>query len=65
MVQTFLVLVQVTLECLPRLLLLVWPYLLLAIGFVVFVLINGSIVLGDKTHHVAMLHLPQLFYYSW
>ncbi|ORX50502.1 hypothetical protein DM01DRAFT_1324915 [Hesseltinella vesiculosa] len=33
-------------------------------AFAVFLLWNGSIVLGDKTNHVAGTHLPQLLYYT-
>ncbi|XP_044256142.1 putative Dol-P-Glc:Glc(2)Man(9)GlcNAc(2)-PP-Dol alpha-1,2-glucosyltransferase isoform X2 [Tribolium madens] len=36
----------------------------LLIFFVLFVYINGSIVVGDKTAHEATIHLPQLFYFS-
>lgn len=32
-------------------------------GFVMFVAVNGSIVLGDKAAHEASVHLPQLFYF--
>ena len=39
-------------------------YVVLAVSFVVFVCVNGSIVVGDKTHHMAMLHLPQLLYFA-
>jgi alpha-1,2-glucosyltransferase len=42
---------------------MVWPYVVLAVVFGVFVISNGGIVLGDKSHHVASLHLPQIFYF--
>lgn len=45
---------------------LVWeltPYAVVGTGFIVFLLVNGSIVVGDKTHHEASLHLPQIFYF--
>ncbi|KAK9453929.1 DIE2/ALG10 family-domain-containing protein [Dipodascopsis uninucleata] len=32
--------------------------------FVAFVIYNGSILLGDKEHHEAGIHIPQLFYFS-
>ncbi|CAG9855293.1 unnamed protein product [Phyllotreta striolata] len=32
--------------------------------FVLFLKINGSIVVGDKTAHQATIHIPQLFYFS-
>lgn len=33
--------------------------------FVYFVVLNGSFVLGDKTAHEVVLHIPQLFYFSF
>lgn len=33
-------------------------------GFVGFLWYNGSIVVGDKTAHVAAVHLSQIFYFS-
>ncbi|CAK1554484.1 unnamed protein product [Leptosia nina] len=36
---------------------------LVLLGFVTFVYVNGSIVVGDKTAHQATLHLPQLLYF--
>ncbi|XP_059480055.1 putative Dol-P-Glc:Glc(2)Man(9)GlcNAc(2)-PP-Dol alpha-1,2-glucosyltransferase [Neocloeon triangulifer] len=39
------------------------PYVMVGLSFVVFLLWNGSIVLGDKSAHQATIHLPQLFYY--
>eukprot|EP01040_Poterioochromonas_malhamensis_P010342 gene10342-11249_t len=35
---------------------LIWPLLLPVIGFVIFVAVNGSIVVGDKDNHVAGIH---------
>lgn len=43
--------------------LLVWPYAVVCAGFLVFVAINGSIVVGDHGNHVAVLHIPQVFYF--
>jgi alpha-1,2-glucosyltransferase len=40
----------------------IWPYILVGIGFVTFVVMNGSIVLGAKNDHQAILHFPQIFY---
>jgi alpha-1,2-glucosyltransferase len=37
---------------------------LLSSLFVLFMVVNGGIAIGDKTHHQATLHLPQLFYCS-
>lgn len=39
-------------------------YLLIILAFVIFVVVNGSIVVGDKKAHTASLHIPQLFYFS-
>ncbi|TVY88273.1 Dol-P-Glc:Glc(2)Man(9)GlcNAc(2)-PP-Dol alpha-1,2-glucosyltransferase, partial [Lachnellula willkommii] len=39
-----------------------WPYIALLISFAVFVFWNGGVVLGDKSNHVATIHLPQLLY---
>ncbi|XP_065909694.1 dol-P-Glc:Glc(2)Man(9)GlcNAc(2)-PP-Dol alpha-1,2-glucosyltransferase-like isoform X2 [Dysidea avara] len=39
------------------------PYIMVAILFVMFIWYNGAIVVGDRSHHQAVLHLPQLFYF--
>jgi hypothetical protein len=39
-------------------------YILLFISFLLFIMINGSIVVGDKSAHKAVLHFPQFFYFS-
>ncbi|RYO98670.1 hypothetical protein DL764_007029 [Monosporascus ibericus] len=38
------------------------PHLLVLFIFVGFVAVNGGVVLGDKSNHVATLHLAQLLY---
>lgn len=40
-----------------------YSYLALVVAFIVFVKINGSIVLGDKSNHEASIHIPQMFYF--
>lgn len=40
----------------------VLPYAIVCVCFVLFVLINGSITLGDKSNHAAGLHGMQFFY---
>ncbi|KAF2398978.1 hypothetical protein EJ06DRAFT_531286 [Trichodelitschia bisporula] len=45
-----------------RLLLPLFPYLTLLAGFASFVAWNGGVVLGDKSNHVATIHLPQMLY---
>ncbi|PCH33326.1 glycosyltransferase family 59 protein [Wolfiporia cocos MD-104 SS10] len=39
------------------------PYALVLAGFGAFVVWNGGIVLGDKSNHVPVLHVPQLYYF--
>lgn len=38
-------------------------YLIVCIFFGIFVLWNGSIVVGDQSAHQAVIHLPQIFYF--
>ncbi|UNI13274.1 glucosyltransferase [Purpureocillium takamizusanense] len=40
----------------------VWPYVMVLVVFAVFVAWNGGVVLGDKSNHVATLHLAQMLY---
>ncbi len=54
--------VKSLLSHLSTLLLTLWPYLAVVLLFATFIVFNGSLVMGDKTHHVPCLHLPQLFY---
>ena len=48
----------------PSLLAELWSYAVVIFGFLAFVAWNGSIVVGDKSHHQASLHLPQVLYYA-
>ena len=41
----------------------VYGYILVGLGFAAFVLVNGGIVVGDRSQHVASLNFPQLFYF--
>eukprot|EP00062_Callorhinchus_milii_P022013 gi/632979347/ref/XP_007906417.1/ PREDICTED: LOW QUALITY PROTEIN: putative Dol-P-Glc:Glc(2)Man(9)GlcNAc(2)-PP-Dol alpha-1,2-glucosyltransferase [Callorhinchus milii] len=52
-----------SLSNLKVLILLIWPYFVLVVGFLVFVFLNGGIVVGDKSSHQATLNFPQLFYF--
>lgn len=45
-----------------KLVIQLWPYILLLASFVGFLVWNGGVVLGDKSNHVATIHLPQLLY---
>ena len=38
-------------------------YVLVGISFIVFVIINNGIVVGDRTAHVATLHPIQILYF--
>ncbi|KAI0841346.1 glycosyltransferase family 59 protein [Hypoxylon sp. FL0890] len=40
----------------------IWPHLVVLGVFVGFVVWNGGVVLGDKSNHVATLHLAQMLY---
>ncbi|XP_053680989.1 putative Dol-P-Glc:Glc(2)Man(9)GlcNAc(2)-PP-Dol alpha-1,2-glucosyltransferase [Anopheles nili] len=40
-----------------------WAYAVVMLGFIAFVIYNGSIVIGDKSAHEAAVHIPQLFYF--
>ncbi|XP_074050959.1 ATP-binding cassette sub-family D member 2 isoform X5 [Macrotis lagotis] len=48
---------------LSMLIVLTWPYILLIIVFIAFVVLNGGIVVGDKSNHEACVNFPQLFYF--
>lgn len=39
-------------------------YILVGVAFVLFVRLNGGIVVGDRSAHQAVLHLPQLLYFA-
>ncbi|KAJ4455888.1 hypothetical protein; 2-glucosyltransferase ALG10-A [Paratrimastix pyriformis] len=41
-----------------------WGHVAVGIGFVLFVFLNGSLVVGDKEHHVAGVSFAQLLYFS-
>ncbi|XP_029597659.1 putative Dol-P-Glc:Glc(2)Man(9)GlcNAc(2)-PP-Dol alpha-1,2-glucosyltransferase [Salmo trutta] len=43
--------------------LVAWPYILVAVGFIAFIVLNDGIVIGDRTNHEACLNFPQLFYF--
>ena len=47
----------------PTLLRMLWPHVCSILLFLLFIVWNGSVALGDKIHHQAGLHLPQLFYF--
>lgn len=46
-----------------RVLSIALPYIPVAACFVAFLIWNGGIVLGDKSMHVAVLHVPQIYYF--
>lgn len=43
---------------------LIFSYANVIVAFLLFVHVNGSIVVGDKSAHEATIHVPQLFYFS-
>ncbi|CAL7940024.1 unnamed protein product [Xylocopa violacea] len=40
------------------------PYVTVCVLFVIFVIWNKGIVVGDKAAHIPTIHVPQLFYFS-
>lgn len=40
----------------------IWPHLSLLFAFALFVAWNGGVVLGDKSNHIATLHIAQMIY---
>lgn len=40
-----------------------WPYMVIAAGFVAFIVLNNGIVVGDRSSHEACLNFPQIFYF--
>ncbi|XP_036995609.2 dol-P-Glc:Glc(2)Man(9)GlcNAc(2)-PP-Dol alpha-1,2-glucosyltransferase [Artibeus jamaicensis] len=59
----FLLVYSMSFKNLSMLFLLTWPYILLMFLFCVFVVVNGGIVVGDRSSHEVCLHFPQLFYF--
>lgn len=51
------------LKVLPDILPAFVPYTLVLAAFTVFIVWNGGIVLGDKSNHIPVLHIPQLYYF--
>ncbi|KAJ2895618.1 alpha-1,2-glucosyltransferase alg-10 [Zalerion maritima] len=45
-----------------RILRQIWPYIAVLLSFAGFVVWNGGVVLGDKSNHVATIHLAQMLY---
>lgn len=39
-------------------------YLSVVLSFLVFIYLNGGIVVGDRSSHETIIHIPQLFYFS-
>ncbi|XP_078276011.1 dol-P-Glc:Glc(2)Man(9)GlcNAc(2)-PP-Dol alpha-1,2-glucosyltransferase isoform X1 [Rhinoraja longicauda] len=52
-----------SLKNLKLLILLTWPYIILVVGFLLFLWLNGGIVVGDRTSHEISLNFPQLYYF--
>ncbi|KAG8686441.1 glucosyltransferase, partial [Ceratobasidium sp. 395] len=51
-------------HALPAIIGTAWPYVFPVVGFASFVFWNGGIVLGDKSNHVPVLHVPQIYYFT-
>lgn len=41
-----------------------YPYVLIGLSFLAFLIWNGGIVVGDREAHKPVLHIPQIFYFS-
>ncbi|RIB21128.1 Glycosyltransferase Family 59 protein [Gigaspora rosea] len=48
---------------LVELMIIFFPYILVILSFIYFLIWNGGVVLGDKANHIAVLHFPQIFYF--
>lgn len=59
----FLLVYSMSFKNLSMLFFMTWPYILLVFLFCAFVVVNGGIVIGDRSSHEACLHFPQLFYF--
>lgn len=55
-------LIVAALRVVPELIYDLWPHLALLASFTTFVVWNGGVVLGDKSNHVATIHLAQMLY---
>ncbi|KAH9097533.1 hypothetical protein Ae201684P_001011 [Aphanomyces euteiches] len=47
-----------------RVLRLFWPHISVVVAFAAFLVVNGSITVGDKSNHVATFHFTQLAYFA-
>ncbi|XP_052284398.1 dol-P-Glc:Glc(2)Man(9)GlcNAc(2)-PP-Dol alpha-1,2-glucosyltransferase-like [Dreissena polymorpha] len=41
----------------------VWGYVAVGVMFIGFIVVNGGIVVGDRSQHTACLNFPQIFYF--
>ncbi|CAH0477876.1 unnamed protein product [Peronospora belbahrii] len=55
--------VSVVISNLPSILQIVWPFVVIVAGFIVFVLVNGGIVVGDRSNHEMTFHGAQVLYF--
>ena len=40
-----------------------WPYVVVGVTFAIFLAWNGSVVVGDRTHHQLHINFPQILYF--
>jgi len=52
-------------KCVVRIAPKVTPYAVIVLCFVLFVITNGGIVVGDRLAHQASVNFPQLFYFAF
>eukprot|EP00472_Partenskyella_glossopodia_P001682 CAMPEP_0197536020 /NCGR_PEP_ID=MMETSP1318-20131121/52621_1 /TAXON_ID=552666 /ORGANISM="Partenskyella glossopodia, Strain RCC365" /LENGTH=250 /DNA_ID=CAMNT_0043093785 /DNA_START=56 /DNA_END=805 /DNA_ORIENTATION=+ len=58
-------LILAALSNLPNLFVVLLPYIVVLSAFIVFVVKNGGVAVGDKQNHVLALHLPQSLYFCF
>ncbi|KAG2831655.1 hypothetical protein PC129_g5907 [Phytophthora cactorum] len=57
--RVFLNFISVVISNIPSILLIVWPFVVLVLGFISFLVMNGGIVVGDKSNHEVTFHGAQ------
>ncbi|KAG2779164.1 hypothetical protein JG687_00006593 [Phytophthora cactorum] len=61
--RVFLNFISVVISNIPSILLIVWPFVVLVLGFISFLVMNGGIVVGDKSNHEVTFHGAQVLYF--
>ncbi|KAL7683734.1 putative alpha-2-glucosyltransferase Alg10 [Plasmopara halstedii] len=56
--------ISVIISTLPSILFVVWPFAVIVLCFLAFLVKNGGIVVGDKSNHEVTFHGAQLLYFT-